>query len=164
MRKCILPSNCPTPIIFCVLECKHQIVYEIMLAQGFGFWVWRLTLARGVLLLVSAEYSAVMCGAWPVILVTWPWRTLGMTYSCALRLWSQICATCWRCWFPDSVALSCCAGASCLGPEGWLHTYEMVKEHFANPNLSVVVKKCCFLRFVVWDRTWVCSVFTAILT
>ena len=35
-------------------------------------------------------------------------------------------------------------------PEGWLHTYdEMVTEHFANPNLSVVVVKCCFLGFVV---------------
>ena len=29
----------------------------------------------------------------------------------------------------------------CLGPEGWLHTYEMVTEHFANPNFSVVVAK-----------------------
>ena len=36
----------------------------------------------------------------------------------------------------------------CLGPEGWLHTYEMVTEHFANQNLSVVVAKCCFLGFV----------------
>ena len=50
---------------------------------------------------------------------------------------------------PDSVALSCFAGASCLGPEGWLHAYEIVTEHFANPNLSVVVAKCCFLWFVV---------------
>ena len=29
--------------------------------------------------------------------------------------------------------------ARCLGPVGWLHTFEMVMEHFANPNLSVVV-------------------------
>ena len=28
-------------------------------------------------------------------------------------------------------------------------TYEMVTEHFANPNLSVVVAKCWFLGFVV---------------
>ena len=27
---------------------------------------------------------------------------------------------------------------------GWLHMFEMVTEHFANPNLSVVVAKCCF--------------------
>ena len=32
---------------------------------------------------------------------------------------------------------------------GWLHTFEMVTEHFANPNLSVVVAKCWFLGFVV---------------
>ena len=32
---------------------------------------------------------------------------------------------------------------------GWLHTFEMVTEHFANPHLSVVVAKCCFLMFVV---------------
>ena len=36
-----------------------------------------------------------------------------------------------------------------LGPEGWLHTYETVTEHFANPNLSVVVAKCWFLGCVV---------------
>ena len=29
-----------------------------------------------------------------------------------------------------------------------LHTFEMVTEHFANPNLSVVVAKCWFLGFV----------------
>ena len=27
----------------------------------------------------------------------------------------------------------------------------MVTEHFANPNLSEVVAKCCFLGFVVSD-------------
>ena len=35
---------------------------------------------------------------------------------------------------PVSVALSRCVGARCLGPVGWRHTYEMVTEHFANPN------------------------------
>ena len=50
---------------------------------------------------------------------------------------------------PVSVALSSCVGARCLGPVGWLHTYEMITEHFANPNLSVVVAKCWFLRFVL---------------
>ena len=42
-----------------------------------------------------------------------------------------------------------CVGARCLGPVGWLHTFEMVTEHFANLNLSVVVAKCWFLGFVV---------------
>ena len=51
--------------------------------------------------------------------------------------------------------------ARCLAPEGWLHTYEMVTEHFANQNLSVVVAKCWFSEFVVWDRTFKCSVLTA---
>ena len=32
---------------------------------------------------------------------------------------------------------------------GSLHTLEMVKEHLAYPNLSVVVAKYCFLGFVV---------------
>ena len=32
---------------------------------------------------------------------------------------------------------------------GMLHTFEMVTEHFANPNLSVVVAKCWFVGFVV---------------
>ena len=45
--------------------------------------------------------------------------------------------------------LSCCVGARCLGPVGWRHMYEMVTDHFANPNLSVIVAKCCFLGFVV---------------
>ena len=63
--------------------------------------------------------------------------------------WSQLCVTCQSYWFPDSVALSSCAGARCLGPEGWLYTYEMVKKHFASPNLCVVVAKCCFLGCVV---------------
>ena len=72
-----------------------------------------------------------------------------MIYCCAPRLWSQICVTCRRCWFPVSVALSRCVGARCLRPVGWLHTFEMVTEHFANPNLSVVVAKCCFLGLVL---------------
>ena len=48
-----------------------------------------------------------------------------------------------------SVALFCCVGARCLGPMGWLHTFEMVTEYFTNPNLSAVVTKCWFLGFVV---------------
>ena len=40
---------------------------------------------------------------------------------------------------PGSVALSCCAGASCLVPVGWRHMYEKYMEHFPNQNLSVVV-------------------------
>ena len=67
-----------------------------------------------------------MCGAFTRTLVTWPWRRLGMTYCCALRLWSQMCVTCRSCWFPDLFALSCCAGAGWLAPEGWRHTYRFI--------------------------------------
>ena len=35
-----------------------------MHAWGFVFWMWTLTLARGVLFLLSAEYTVVMCGDW----------------------------------------------------------------------------------------------------
>ena len=36
-----------------------DVLYLIfMLALGFSFWMWRLTLASGVLFLLSAEYSA----------------------------------------------------------------------------------------------------------
>ena len=91
------------------------------------------------------------------------WLRLSMIYCCALRLWSQICFMCRSCWFPDSVTLSCCAWERCLGPEGWLHMYEVVTEYFTIPNLSVVAVKCWFSVFVVCDRTFI-SVFTATLT
>ena len=42
-----------------------------------------------------------------------------------------------------------CEGKKPRAPEGWLHTYELATGHFANPNLSVVVAKYCFLGFVV---------------
>ena len=101
--------------------------------------------------------SAVMGGAWPGTLMTWPWLRLSMIYCCALRLWSQICNTYQSCWLPDSAALSCCVGARCFGPEGWLHSYEMVKEHFANINLSVVVAKWWFLLCGVRQNLYVFS-------
>ena len=50
---------------------------------------------------------------------------------------------------PGLGCLSCCVGARRHGPVGWRHMYEMVTEHFANQNLSVVVAKCWFLGFVV---------------
>ena len=37
-----------------------DFLYPIFYAR-----LWRLALARGVLFLLPAEYSAVMCGAWP---------------------------------------------------------------------------------------------------
>ena len=43
--------------------------------------------------------------------------------------------------------------------EGWWHTYKMDLEHFADPSLSVIVAKCWFLWIVVWDRTYVFSIY-----
>ena len=53
---------------------------------------------------------------------------------------------------PGFGRLSCCVGARCLRPVGWLHTFEMVMEHFASPNFSVVVAKCCFFFIVCGMR------------
>ena len=91
-------------------------------------------------------------------LVTWPCLCLSIIYCFAPRLWSQICITCRSCWFPVSVTLSY-VGVRTLGPMGWQHMYEMVMEHFTNPNLSMVVAKCWFLGFVVWGRTFMCNLY-----
>ena len=109
----------------------------------------RLIWAHSVLLRLAAEYSAAMSGVCPGTLLTWLWLHLSMIYCCALRPWSQICVKCQSCWFLGSVALSCCAGASCLVPMGWQHMYNLDMEHFINQNLSVVVVKCWLLGFVV---------------
>ena len=82
-----------------------------------------------------------------------------MIYCCPLRLWSKICVTCQSCWFPDSVVLSCCAGARCLRPEGWLHTYEMVTEHFASPNLSGCCEMLAFRVCGVRQNLYVFSLY-----
>ena len=76
------------------------------------------SLARDVPFLMSAEYSVVMWEPWPGTIVTWRWLRFSMTYCSDLRLWSQICVTYRSCWFPDLVALSCCAGA-CRMPRAW---------------------------------------------
>ena len=47
----------------------------------------------------------------------------------------------------------------CLRPGGWLHTYEMVTDHFANPNLSVLVAKCWFLGVRVRQNLYVLSLY-----
>ena len=127
-----------------------------MLAWGFGFWMWRQTLApvpavyrilysnvSGLagnlsdLTVASSQYDVLFCS-----------ETL-VSYTCHV---SELLV-------PRSVALSCCVGARCLRPVGWRHKYEMVTEHFANPNFGVVVSKCKFLGFAVWDRTFMCSLY-----
>ena len=58
--------------------------------------------------------------------------------------------------FPDSVALSCCAVARCLGPEGWLRTCEMVTEHIVNANKF----ECGFCEMAVFG---VCGVVVVVV-
>ena len=161
-----LPLQLPyyNHLVYCIVNIKQFMDFFFVPAWGIGFWMWGLTPSRGVRSLISTEYYVVMCGPWPGTLVTWPWLRLSMIYYWALRLWSQICVTCCSCWFPDLAALSCCAVARCLRTEGWLHMYEMAKEHFSSPNLNVVVVKCWFLGFVVWSRTCMCLIFTTTLT
>ena len=63
----------PSSFVYCIVNIKYFTDFHILfisLARGFGFWMWTLTLARSVLFLMSAEYSAVMCEAWPGTLVT----------------------------------------------------------------------------------------------
>ena len=49
-----------------------EFIYLIffMLALGFSFQMWKLTLAHDDLFPLSADYSVVMCRAWPGTLVT----------------------------------------------------------------------------------------------
>ena len=133
-----------------------------MLAWGFGFGMWRLTLACFVLFLLSAEHSAVLCGAWPGTFVTWPWLRLSMTYCCAVRLWSQICVMCRRYRFQDTVTQSCCAGARCPGT-----TYEIVTTYVRDCYGAFRQHKCecgccemlVFRVFGVWQNLYVFSLY-----
>ena len=64
------------PSFFCVLYYKHQTAYGIFLSNFFRLLEASvsgredLTLARGVLFLLSTEYSVVMCDVWSGIFVT----------------------------------------------------------------------------------------------
>ena len=130
-----------------------------------GFWMWRQTRACGVLFTLSADYSVVMYSA---VAGNLSYLTVAssrhdillcsQTLVSDMRHVSELLAPGFR----RPVLL--CLGAGCLGHEGWQHMYEMVIDHFANPSLSVVVAKCWFLEFVVRDRTYICSVFTAAMT
>ena len=102
--------------------------------------MWKLPLGRGVLFLMSAEYSVVMCEAYPGTLVTSPWLLRydillsSQTLVSDMRNLSKILVS----GFCRPVLL--CRGRM-PGPEGWLHANEMDTEHFGNQNLSVVVAK-----------------------
>ena len=107
-----------------------------MLAWNFGFRMWGLMRSPCVLFQMSAEYSAVMGGAFPGTWVTWQWLCLSMIYCCALRPWSRTGVIYQSCMFLDLVILSSCAGTECLGPLGWLHMCVMGYVVFRQPKFK----------------------------
>ena len=73
-----------------------------MVAWGFGFWMWRQTLARVVLSLLSAEYSVVICGAFPGTLVRSVSRAASQRLGILRKSWRvfhdrSILGRCFRC-------------------------------------------------------------------
>ena len=93
-----------------------------------------------------------MCRSWPGTLVARPWRVsvwyIVVLWDFGVRNATLVGIAGSRFWSPCLVP-----GAGCLVPEGWQHTYEKDTEHFANPNLRMVVVKFCLLGLVVWYRT-----------
>ena len=56
----------PSSFFYSIVNIKYfmDFLYLIFYVdRGFGFWMWRLTLASGGLFQLSAAYSVVMCGA-----------------------------------------------------------------------------------------------------
>ena len=121
-----------------------------MVARGFGFWMWRQTLARVVLHLLSAEYSNNVRGLAGNLSDLTVASSQYAILLCSETFVSDMCHVSEllvpRFCRPAHVLL---CRARCLELDRWLHMYEMVMEHFANPNLSVVVAKLWFLGFVV---------------
>ena len=110
--------------------------------------MWRLSLVRVVLFLLCAEYSSNVRGLEGNLSdLTTALSQYGILL-CSVTLFSDMRHVS-EFLVPEFGRPSCCAGARCLGPEGWLHTYEIVTEHFANPNFSMVLVKCYFSGFVV---------------
>ena len=134
-----------------------KFIYLIFYAcQRLWFLDVEANLARCVLCLLSAEHSSNMRSlAWNLSDLTVASSQYDMLFCPGTKhmsqnfCWSQKCVTCRSWWFPVWVILACCVRARYLGPVGWRHTYEMVTEHFANPNFRVVVAKCWFLGFVM---------------
>ena len=157
------------PPSFCALCCKHLIVYGIHIS--FFYACLRLRFldvetnpGRGGLFPLSADYSVVICGAWPGNLVDWPWRRLSKIYCCIQRLWSLICVTCRSCWFPDLVALSYCAGKDASGPRDggvrtrWIWAYGAFRQpKFECGSCEMLVFRVCGVRQLIcvkWFALW----------
>ena len=126
------------PQSFCELYHKHQIVYEFLYLTFYACLKLRLLEVKsipGPRRPVPAVYRLLCSNV----------RGLALTvesFRYDILLCSETLVSDMHRRFPDLVALSCCAGAGWLGPEGWWLRYEMDMEHFANPSLSVVVAKC----------------------
>ena len=143
------------PPSFCILYCKHPIIYGIHISYIFYACLrlcfpevetnpgprrpvptvcrllWSNVLAGNLsnLTLASSQYDIRLCSE---------------TLVSDIRHVSELLVPGF--WSPCLIV----PGKDALPrPEGWQHTYEMDMEHFANPSLSVVVAKCCFLVFVV---------------
>ena len=125
-RRVTLPSQLPTPIIclYCIVNIR-QFMELFHLTFSACLWLWFLDVETylGQLRPVP-DVCSIFCSN--VLLLAGKLSHLTAASSlydilCALRLWSRICDTCRSYWFQHLVALSCCAGARFLGPEGWLH-------------------------------------------
>ena len=109
--------------------------------------MWRQTLASGVLYLLSAEYSSNVRGLdgnLSDLTVASSQYDILSQYDFGLRYESRV-----EVLVPGFGRPVLFCRARCLGPLGWLQTFEMFTEHFANQNLIVVVAKCWFLAFLV---------------
>ena len=119
--------------------------------------MWSLTLACGFLFLLSAENSAVMCGAWPRILVTSPWLRFSMIYCWALRLWSQICVYVSKLLVPGFGRCLVVPGQDASCPRDVRIRTRWVR-NISPTQIWVWLLQNWFFGCVVWDRTFMCSV------
>ena len=153
----------PSSFVYCIVNTRQFLdflyLFFFTLAWGFGFRTWRRSLAHGVLFLLPAKYSGVMCGFWLGTLVT-DRGVVSVSHTVVLWDFGLRYVSRVTLWFAVLFALTSCAGAGCLWPEVYRHTHEMDTYHYANSNLRVIFLKWCFWGFVVWDRTSKCSVFT----
>ena len=115
--------------------------------------MWRQTLSRGVLYLLSAEYSSNVRGLAGNLSDLTVASSKYDILLCSETLVSDICNTCRMCWFPVSIALSCCVGVRCLGPVGWLHTFCQPK--FKRGCCEMLFFKVCGVR----QNLYVCSLY-----
>ena len=63
----------PSPFMYCIVNIKDFMNFFYLIFYGclrLRFLDVETNPGRGVLYLLSAEYSVVMCGAWPGTLVT----------------------------------------------------------------------------------------------